>query len=365
MNVALVNLPGEDVAGGCEVVVAHTTQLLRAARHTVTVYDHRHPDAAFAAAAMQADEAATRHVLAAALARTAPDVIHIHNLGSRLILEDLIATGRAVRTLHDVGGACPTGKLLRPDGTVCPAQCCHAACALWRQPRRWLRWQRQRERNRQLPLIVPSEFMRQAYARAGYDLTRITVIPHCFPGAEINVPTPQRPLALFVGRLQPEKGLDDFLALLPLLPAGAQLAVCGNGDLAGRVRELAAAHPAQLTWDSGKNGVTRDRLLRACCCLVMPSHQPESFGLVGFLAATYARPTVAYDVGAVGEWLDGDDLIPAGNRTAFHGRVRHYLDDPAAAGQAGLARQQRYITRFPTDRYLDQLLAAYAQVARP
>lgn len=358
MNISMVNLPGEAVAGGCEVVVRLTAQLLREAGHTVTVFDHDHPDRAFSAPAMLSDEGRTRAALADELARLRPDIIHLHNLGSRLMLADLAATGRAVRTLHDVSGACPTGKLLRPDDSICAERRCFTACGLWRQPRRWLRDRRQRALNRAMPLIVPSEFMRRAHARAGY--TNLTVIPHCFPGAQPDIPAPTQPLALFIGRLQPEKGLFTFLALTDNLPPGARLAVSGDGDGREQVAAQAAQQPDRLIWD--RDGSGRDRLLRAACCVVMPSLQPESFGLVGFLAAVYARPTVAYDAGGIREWLDGDDLVPHGDRAALAARVRHYLTDPAAAGRAGKERQAQYAARFAPARHLQQLLAVYTTV---
>lgn len=360
MNICMVNLPGEAVAGGCEVVVQLATQLLRAAGHKVTVFDHTHRDRAFSAPVMRSDEARTRAALAEWLSREQPDIIHIHNLGSRLILADLAATGRAVRTLHDVGGACPTGKLLRPDGGICPEPACAAACGLWHQPRRWLRWHRQRALNRKMPLLVPSEFMRRAYARIGYP--GLTVVPHCFAGALPDVPAPAQPLALFVGRLQPEKGLADFLELLDTLPAGAKLAVSGDGDLRDQIAALAQTRADRFIWDDGATGIERDRLLRACCCVVMPSRQPESFGLVGFLAAAYARPTVACDAGGIREWLSGDDLVPWGDRATLRARVHHYLADPAAAGRAGRECQARYAAQFPPAQHLQQLLAVYATI---
>lgn len=363
MKILLVNLPGEAVAGGTEIVVAQTAALLRAHGQAVTVIDHASADPAFAAAAFRTDETRARQALRAHVAQEQPDVIHLHNCASRHILADCVATGRAVRTLHDSAMACPRGKLLRPDGTPCTACRCHRACTLWRDPRRWLRFLRLRALNRRLPLIVPGARLRDACLRAGYAAARLTVIPHVYADAPDVLPGIPQPQALFIGRLQPEKGLADFLALREALPAGARLAVSGDGDLRAVVQELAARYPLQVAWDDGSSSSRRAALLRDCSCVVMPSRQPESFGLAGFLAAAHGRPTVAYDAGGISAWLQPPDLVPYGDRAALQARVQYYLGHPEAAAAAGAAARAHYAATFTGERHYAALLAVYRQVA--
>ncbi len=363
MKVLLVNLPGEAVTGGTEIVVAQTAAVLRAHAHAVTVVDHASADPFFAADAFRADEQRARQALRAVVVREQPDVIHLHNCASRHILADCVATGHAVRTLHDSTPACPRGKLLRPDGDLCTAFACHRACALWRDPRRWLRFLRLRALNARLPLIVPSVYLHDACLRAGYAAARVTVVPHIYAAAPDVLPGAPQPQALFIGRLQPEKGLADFLALRETLPAGARLAVSGDGDMRTAVQELAARYPQQIVYDDGRDAARRAALLRDCSCVVMPSHQPESFGLVGFLAAAHGRPTVAYDAGGISAWLQPPDLVPYGDRAALQTRVQHYLNHPAAATAAGAAARAHYASTFSAERHYAALLAVYRQVA--
>ena len=172
---------------------------------------------------------------------------------------------------------------------------------------------------------------------------------------------PDRPLVLFVGRIQPLKGLSTAVEALGLASAAggrsaeAQLVVVGgpsgvHGDeelrraeaaiaahhLEGRVRQVPAqAHHLLSTY------------FRAADVCVVPSRS-ESFGLVALEAAACGTPVLASAVGGLttivadgrtGYLLDPLDPVPWAQRLAA------VLDDADLAdrlGRAAAATARRY-----------------------
>ena len=150
------------------------------------------------------------------------------------------------------------------------------------------------------------------------------------------------PLALFVGRLVPEKGIAPLLAawreVVRARPA-ATLAVAGDGPLAAQVR---AAPGVRLL-----GPLARDALpvaYAASAALVVPSIPTprfrEPWGLVCNEAMHQGTPVIATDaVGAAAGGLvrDGSTglVVPAGDAGALAAAIGRLLDDPATAARLG------------------------------
>ena len=164
------------------------------------------------------------------------------------------------------------------------------------------------------------------------------------------------PILLFVGRIQPLKGLDVAVgALAELDHPTAELVVVGGPSGADGPGELARV--VALATDLG----VRDRVrfvepqphhvlsswYRAADVVLVPSRS-ESFGLVALEAAACGRPVVAAAVGGLRTIVeDGrtgflvDDRDPA----SYAKVIDELLRDPALAaamGAAGAVRASRY-----------------------
>jgi D-inositol-3-phosphate glycosyltransferase len=164
------------------------------------------------------------------------------------------------------------------------------------------------------------------------------------------------PMLLFVGRIQPLKGLDVAIgALAELDDPRAELAVVGGPSGLDGPAELARV--LELAVDLG----VRDRIrfvppqphhllsswYRAADVVLVPSRS-ESFGLVGLEAAACGRPVVAAGVGGLRTIVeDGHTgfLIDGRAPASYASAVAKLLEDPALAaelGRAGAARASRY-----------------------
>ncbi len=168
-------------------------------------------------------------------------------------------------------------------------------------------------------LVVAStpEEQDQLVRHYGADPARIEIITPgvdhqvFFPGdratARRHVALPPGPLVLFVGRLQPLKGVDLAVrALAELGERRATLVIVGGPSGPDGVAEVAALHA--LVADLGVEHRVQfvaprphDQLAdyyRAADVVVVPSHT-ESFGLVALEAAACGTPVVAANVGGL------------------------------------------------------------------
>ncbi len=192
----------------------------------------------------------------------------------------------------------------------------------------------------------------------GADPARVEVVPpgvdHAFfspgyqEGARDAVGLGPGPVLLFVGRIQPLKGVDVAVAALAELGRDdARLVVVGGASgregpaEERRVRDLARGlgliervsfvppqpHHSLSTW------------YRAADVLVMPSRS-ESFGLVALEAAACGVPVVAADVGGLRTLVQHGRtgyLVQGRDPADYAARIRSILEDPGAATEMAAA----------------------------
>jgi D-inositol-3-phosphate glycosyltransferase len=189
------------------------------------------------------------------------------------------------------------------------------------------------------------------------DPHKIAVIP---PGVDLNVFSPQpqqearrslglppdRRVVLFVGRIDPLKGIDVLLRALALVAAGAaeqddlSLIVVGGAPGAGAAeaqRELARLNRLRaelgiehlVTFQGAQNQDTLVTYYTAADVVVMPSRY-ESFGMVALEAMACGTPVIASKVGGLAFSVqDGETgfLVPERDVDALAARLRQVLCD--------------------------------------
>lgn len=142
-------------------------------------------------------------------------------------------------------------------------------------------------------------------------------------------PLPALPSAIFVGSLEPAKGLNTLLRALD----GARLHVVGRGSLAGAVRAAGAEHDEWLP--APQLAAALDR----AWVLVLPS-QSEGFGRVIVEAARRGRATVGTRVGGIPDLVeDGVTglLVEPGDVDGLAGALERILADRHFAERLGSA----------------------------
>jgi glycosyltransferase involved in cell wall biosynthesis len=158
---------------------------------------------------------------------------------------------------------------------------------------------------------------------------------------------PDRPVAVFVGRLRYYKGLEYLLRALPLVP-DLHLLLVGGGPLWNSMRALAAALgvASRVVF----TGDVADRDLPACYAagdmFVLPSHtRAEAFGTSIVEAMAAGLPIISTEIQTGTSWVNQDGLtglvIPPCDPGAIAAAIAALVADPArreAMGRAGRAR---------------------------
>jgi glycosyltransferase involved in cell wall biosynthesis len=165
---------------------------------------------------------------------------------------------------------------------------------------------------------------------------------------------------LYVGRLDPEKGLDVLLRAFERVPG--RLVLAGGGTEERRLRELAGERVSFL------GRLDRDEVVPVygeADVFVLPSLS-EPWGMVLNEAAAAGLPLVATDgVGAARELVeDGVNgfLVPAGDEAALAEALRRLADDPDFRAAAG-RRSRELVARLTPEAWAEAVAALARRVA--
>jgi glycogen(starch) synthase len=157
------------------------------------------------------------------------------------------------------------------------------------------------------PALFPSETTR----RRALEAVALTDAEVCPQGVdpELFSPAPERPWGwrlLYVGRIDPRKGIDLAIEALAQLPGEATLTIAGRGD-DGHLAELRRAATSRGVGDrvsfTARARESLPALYAEADVIVFPVTWEEPWGLVPLEAMSIGRPVVASGRGGSGEYL--------------------------------------------------------------
>jgi glycosyltransferase involved in cell wall biosynthesis len=380
------------IAGGEDRVVEAEARLLRERGHEVLVHTRSNEElesgsvVGRTAAALRAvwSRAAVREVLAR-VRDFRPDVAHVHNVFhviSPAVYRALARSGvPVVQTLHNYRLLCPGALFLR-DGRVCEdclgrffawpgvVHRCYrgslgaslgvaGSVAAHRLLGTW-------ERAVSL-YIALTQFARSKFIAAGFPPERVVVKPNfVYPPASERVRRGPGDFFLYMGRLSPEKGVGTLLSTWRSPELGrVPLVLCGDGPLAGEVREAAAASGGAIRYLGRVGPEEIARLMGEARALLFPSLWYEAFPLV--IAEAYASglPVLASRLGAAAELVeDGATgaLLPPGEPEAWCAGVLWAWREPSCLSAMGERARRVYEERYSPEANYRLLLEIYHRV---
>ncbi|RBY85348.1 glycogen synthase [Blastococcus sp. TF02A-26] len=186
---------------------------------------------------------------------------------------------------------------------------------------------------------------------------------------------PDRPYALFVGRITRQKGLVHLLAAADQLPPEAGLVLCaGAADTPAERQQVAEAVAALQARRSGvvwiEAMLPRDQLvplITGATAFVCPSVY-EPLGIVNLEAAACGTAVVASAVGGIPEVVDDGRtglLVPydpadtAAFEAGLAARMAELLADPQRAAAMGATGRERVLSEFGWPAIAQQTVAVY------
>ncbi|MCI0745742.1 MAG: glycosyltransferase family 4 protein [Verrucomicrobia subdivision 3 bacterium] len=317
-----------------------------------------------------------------------PDSIYVHKLSDLETLTALLGSGiPTVRMVHDHDLYCMRSYkydwlsrriCTRSASIYCVLRCgaclCRDRTRLW--PFRWVSYRAKRKEialNRQFDrLVVASEYMRQELLRNGFAPEQIEIHPPV-PRQALQGPivqsTSTRNLIIYSGQIIRGKGVDVLLRALAKVRARFECLIFGDGNhrasceslaqrlgLCDRVRFAGFVPQEEL-----------NRQFSEATVAVMGSVWPEPFGASGLEALRLGVPVVAFDAGAIKEWLiDGVNgyLVPWMDTTTFAARLDKLLDDRALARQLGENGRTLVNAQYEFDRYVSALEDLFGRVSQ-
>jgi glycosyltransferase involved in cell wall biosynthesis len=312
-------------SGGEDAVVRDEIELLRRYGHSVELLEQDND----AIDGMRGKLIATTSIFYSARSRKRmrhaiydfqPEIVHIHNwfplLSPSIILEADASGVPVVQTLHNFRMVCANALLYR-NGVVC-TDClrkslpidgvvhgCYrgsrtgsaivtAAYAFHHLVHTW---------DRVDLFVAVSCFEREILVGGGLPAKRVVVKPNFVVQDAWNAERNTEDVALFVGRLSPEKGIRTLLSAWNTGRIPLRLKIIGDGPIAEEVRSCAAANTGvEYIGLQPSEAVYRE--LAKAKFLVFPSEWFETFGRTVIEAFSQGTPVLAADLGCVRELVE-------------------------------------------------------------
>jgi glycosyltransferase involved in cell wall biosynthesis len=314
-----------------------------------------------------------------ALARTRPDVVHVHNTwftASPAVVRAAAAAGvPVVITVHNFRLVCLNAQLIR-GGSPCEdcvgrtpwpgvlhrcyrgsAVASIAAASTLTLHRRIGSWDVVDR------FLVLNRFAAGILARGGVPAERIAVRPNAVadPGPRA-VPPSRSTSVVFVGRLVPEKGVADLLdAWSAARPDGLELVVVGDGPLRA---ELEARRVPGTRFTGWIPAADVAELLRSARALVLPTRGYEGQPLAVLEALAAGCPVLVSGLGGLPELLAGGDAgesLPPTDRDAWAAALARLRDGERVDAQ-GAAARRRYEAAHTPAAALASLVGHYEEL---
>jgi starch synthase len=189
---------------------------------------------------------------------------------------------------------------------------------------------------------------------------------------------PDRPYALFVGRITRQKGVPHLLRAAEQLPPEAGLVLCAGAadtpaerqQVADAVEKLQARRDGVVWIEAMLPREQLVPLITGATVFVVPSVY-EPLGIVNLEAAACGTAVVASDVGGIPEVVDDGRtglLVhyapedPAGFESGLAARITELLADPGRAAAMGAAGRERVLAEFGWPAIARQTVDVYRAV---
>jgi len=305
-----------------------------------------------------------------------PDVVHVRMFLTQLSPLILPLLRRVPALYHVVWyrPICLTGTKLLPSGSPCQGSagfvCYRSACVPLRdwillQWQMWL-WRKWRHAFRRI--VANSHAVQESLIADG--INPVEVIHNGVAVESLTRALSAKPVAVFAGRLVPEKGVDLLLHAFAIVARDlpeARLLLAGDGPERGTLTALAEKLKIsrQVTFLGHLSKSDMERKFAPAWVQVVPSRWAEPFGLVAVEAMMRATAVIASRMGGLEEILQEGEtgyLVPPNDPHRLAQRLKELLCDRSKADAMGQSGRRVAEERFSLRRQCEQFVSLYQQM---
>lgn len=342
---------------------------------------HRNPATALQVLGRTVYSTEARRKFVRMLDRFMPDVVHIGNIHAHITPSVIFEAKKrglpVVWTLHDYKLICPNSQfLIDTTGEICEAcgrgrfyqaglkRCkkgsllASSMAALEAYAHRLMR-----VRERVDAFLAPSSFLRNKLIHRGFPPEKVHHLPVFLPPEMFHSGNANEGYLLFLGRLEPIKGIH-------LLLEACRLASEIKVVLAGRVEEPLASElptllPPNVEYVGLKHGQELGQLLHNALGVVVPSlwYENQPFSVLEAFAS--GKPVIASDLGGMAELVTNGDrglLVPPRDVHALAEAMRWTTANQTEARRMGRNAQTYALAQHSPEEHYRRLMDLYGQI---
>ncbi|MGM0506591.1 MAG: glycosyltransferase family 4 protein, partial [Bacteroidota bacterium] len=173
----------------------------------------------------------------------------------------------------------------------------------------------------------------------------------------------RKPVFLYVGRISPEKGVEDLIEAWKRRNPEATLRLVGDGPLRASLQK-SSVHCPDIEW---RGAVVHEEVLREMACaraLLFPSRWYEGFPMTLVESFACGCPIIATDIGSQGSIVREGETglkVPAGDPDAIVEKVQRLIENPELAHRMGEKARHTYESNYSPIRNLERLEVIYEE----
>ncbi|MDH3625962.1 MAG: glycosyltransferase family 4 protein [Myxococcales bacterium] len=130
---------------------------------------------------------------------------------------------------------------------------------------------------------------------------------------------------LFLGRLVPVKGVDRLIRAVARVSEDVSLRIAGDGPERCRLEALARDLGVKAHFEGWVHGARKEKLLRSCDALIVPSRPKDGVPTVIFEASARGLPVVATHLDGLTQHFPKDALVPQDDPAALTSALRELM----------------------------------------
>lgn len=213
-------------------------------------------------------------------------------------------------------------------------------------------------------VVAPSHFMQNKLIEWGWNPQQIAYIPNYVHVERFTPNYEPGDYFVYFGRLQLDKGVATVVRAA--IQAGVKLHMVGTGPDEAFVKQLADGYEERVIFHGYQQGESLRSIVGQARAAILASEIYENAPMSVLEAYASGKPVIGAHIGGIPEMVrEGETgaLFESGKVEELASLLRKFADmpDSAVAGMGRAARQ--YVsTTFTHQRYLNEMLALYAEL---